>query len=1003
MASKSTKKTGAAKKSAAKKTTTEKKPRAASKKKASAPAPAAEIPATPIESVSAGETRGSAPNKSGHIERYDPKQIEPKWQQRWEADQLYAAKIDPTRQKYYFLTMLPYPSGDLHIGHWYVMTPSDARARWLRMRGYNVTFPIGFDAFGLPAENAAIQRNIHPATWTYANIDKERQQLRSMGASWDWAREAVSSDPEYYRWTQWLFNQLFTHGLAYKKMAAVDFCPKDNTTLAREQVVGDERVCERCGTPVIKKNLEQWFFRITNYADELLSFEGIDWPQPIRLAQTNWIGRSEGATVMFISEREDPIEVFTTRPDTLWGATFLVLAPEHPLVAELTSPERRAEVEAYVTQATRQTDIQREATDKDKTGVFIGAYARNPVNDERVPIWIADYVLSTYGTGAIMAVPAHDERDFAFALKFGLPILPVIARPGRAAKSFALGGTMNHGFTQALAAAEIPFEERLGSLYITIPPEKVQRYVELARNFVRPDSWNEVVGGPWLFIFPEGVRQWDSLEAERAILARAHQLEPDVRGKRTVMEMLWAVEFYRDVLYHHDYGPMIHSGAFSGTEGEVARQKVTAWLAERSVGRPTVTYRLRDWLISRQRYWGAPIPIVYCPEHGQVPVPDDQLPVELPMDVAYKPTGESPLKLHPTWRHTTCPICGKPAERDTDTMDTFMCSSWYHLRYLSPHNNEAPFDQREYDYWMPVDTYTGGPEHGTMHLIYTRFFHKALRDMGIVRDAEPMRQLRNQGQILGPDGQRMSKSRGNVIDPDDLVLTYGADVVRAYLMFGYEWSEGGPWKTDNIQGVVRWLNRVWALVVGAEGPIDDDRRRTEDEGQSPTDHTVRDTQNATELRRITHQTIKRVSDDLENFKFNTVVSALMELTNALYKHRAALEGTPEWDASVNTLLKLMAPATPHITEELWERRGQAYSIHQPPWPAYDAAAAAEDLMTIVVQVNGKVRDRLQLPAGLGEAEVKAAALASESVRRNLDGKEPRQVVYVPGRLVNIVL
>ncbi|MEP7359042.1 MAG: class I tRNA ligase family protein, partial [Anaerolineales bacterium] len=431
MASKSVKKT-AAKKSTAKESSASsaatapvKKPRAAAKKKIAAAPPAPEAAFV----MMAAETTAAAPEPPApakparpHIERYDPKQIEPKWQARWEADQLYAAKIDPTRKKFYFLTMLPYPSGDLHIGHWYVMTPSDARARWLRMRGYNVMFPIGFDAFGLPAENAAIQRNIHPATWTYANMAKERQQLRTMGASWDWNREAVSADPEYYRWTQWLFKQLFTHGLAYKKMSAVDFCPKDNTTLAREQVVGDERVCERCGTPVIKKNLEQWFFRITDYAEELLNFKGIDWPEHIKLAQTNWIGRSEGATVTFVSEHEDPIEVFTTRPDTLWGATFLVLAPEHPLVRELTAPEQRAEVEAYVTQATRQTDIQREATDKDKSGVFIGAFARNPVNDERIPIWIADYVLGTYGTGAIMAVPAHDERDFAFALKFGLPI-----------------------------------------------------------------------------------------------------------------------------------------------------------------------------------------------------------------------------------------------------------------------------------------------------------------------------------------------------------------------------------------------------------------------------------------------------------------------------------------------------------------------------------------------------------------------------------------------------
>ncbi len=828
--------------------------------------------------------------KAGRVfaERYDPKPIESKWQARWEADQLYRASIDPTRPKYYALTMLPYPSGDLHIGHWYAMTPSDARARWLRMRGYNVMFPIGFDAFGLPAENAAIQRNIHPATWTYANIDRMRGQLRSMGATWDWEREAVSADSGYYHWTQWFFSQLFKHGLAYKKLSAVDWCPKDNTTLAREQVIGDARLCERCKTPVIKKTLEQWYFRITNYAEELLDFSGMDWPEPIRLAQTNWIGRSEGATVRFLSEREDPIEVFTTRPDTLWGATFMVLAPEHPLVAKLTTPAQKAAVDAYVLETTRQTDIQREATDKEKTGVFIGAHAINPVNQARIPIWIADYVLSTYGTGAIMAVPAHDQRDFDFAQRYGLDIR------------------------------------------LVVQPEGADP------NMALTEAWPE-----------DGV--------------------------------------------------MVHSGPLDGIPaGKGDGQSVKAaiqYLEMIGAGYTTTTYRLRDWTISRQRFWGAPIPIIYCPEHDQVPVPDDQLPVPLPMDVEWLPTGESPLKLHPTWAKTTCPICGQAATRDTDTLDTFMCSSWYHLRYLSPQFNAAPgFDPQEYAYWMPVDTYTGGAEHATMHLIYTRFFHKALRDMGITTGKEPMTQLRNQGQILGPDGQRMSKSRGNVIDPDQQVSTFGADTVRAYLLFGYQWSEGGPWNTDNIQGVVRWLHRVWTLALPDAAPVDTSGRSAEAE-----------TAAVVGVRRAVHQTIKKVSDDFEAFEFNTIVSTLMELTNAMYKHRAALEGTPAWANAVDTLLKLMAPITPHITEELWERRGLPYSIHQQTWPAYDAAAAAETLVTIVVQVNGKVRDRIQLAVHAGEAEAKAAALASETARRFMEGKEPRQVIYVAGRLINIVL
>lgn len=815
------------------------------------------------------------------VERYAPGEIEPKWQARWEADGLYEAKIDPQRTKFYFLTMLPYTSGNLHIGHWYAMSPSDARARYLRMKGYNVMFPIGFDAFGLPAENAAIERNIHPKEWTYKNIEIMRKQLRSMGAMWDWSREAISSDPEYYRWTQWFFLQFYKNDLAYKKTSPVDWCPHCNTTLAREQVIGEERVCERCKTPVIKKELEQWFFRITNYAEELLDFSHLDWPEQVKLLQTNWIGRSEGAKVVFRTEQGDPIEVFTTRPDTLWGATFMVLAPEHPLVKKLTTPDRREEVEAYVQQAIRQTEIQREALDREKTGVFTGGYAINPVNEERIPVWIADYVLMTYGTGAIMAVPAHDQRDFEFARRYGLKVRPVILPPGI-----------------------------------------------------------------------------DSLDGE-------------------VMEQAIA-----------EKGTMINSGPLTGTPAEKAMERTIAYLEERGIGERAVNYRLRDWLISRQRYWGAPIPIIYCPECGTVPVPEEDLPVTLPDDVEWRPTGESPLKLHPTWRHTTCPQCGEPAERETDTMDTFMCSSWYHLRYLSPHYDKGPFDPREYDYWMPVDTYTGGVEHATMHLVYTRFFHKACRDLGITKGPEPMIQLRNQGQILGPDGQRMSKSRGNVIDPGEQVRRYGADTVRAYLMFGYRWSEGGPWNPDNIHGVVRWLNRVWNLVLEtAEAP--------------PARH---DLQAARALERKMHQTIRQVSHDLENFEFNTVISALMEYTNQLYEARqAGLVGGDLFRRAIENLLLLMAPATPHIAEELWERLGKPYSIHMHQWPQFDPAKAAEDQIVLIVQVNGKVRDRITVPAGISDQDARERALASQTVQRFIQGKKPKRIIVVPGRLVNIVL
>jgi leucyl-tRNA synthetase len=929
---------------------------------------------------------------------YNPAEIEPKWQAKWESDGLYRSDIDEGRRKHYALTMLPYPSGDLHIGHWYAMIPSDARARFMKMRGYNVLFPIGFDAFGLPAENAAIQRRVHPKEWTYANIARMREQLKSMGAMFDWRREAVSSDPQYYRWTQWFFTQLIKHNLAYRKWSPVDWCPNCNTTLAREQVWGDDRHCERCGTPVIKKDLNQWFFKTTNYAEELLDFSHLDWPERVQTLQTNWIGRSEGAMVHFSVDRaslpaginltaeQARLTVFTTRPDTLWGATFMVLAPEHPLVSIITSAEQKQEVEAYVQFAARQSDIQREAADKDKSGVFTGAYAINPVNGKSIPIWIADYVLMTYGTGAIMAVPAHDERDFAFALKFGLPILPVIERLDGLTRSYVVAGSMQPGFVGALEAAGIPFQEEAGAYLVEIPPEAIESYVELAKRFLSDGCWNEVVGKAWVFIFPDGVQVWDSVESEARILARCHELEPGVRNKRTLMEMLWDVEFYREALYHHDYGMMINSGEFSHTPGESARQAVTRHLEEKGNGGFTVNYRLRDWLISRQRYWGPPIPIVYCKEHGEVPVPDEELPVLLPDDVEWLPTGESPLKLHPTWKMTTCPVCGALAERETDTLDTFMDSSWYHLRYLSPQYDQGPFDPKEYDYWMPVDTYTGGIEHATMHLIYTRFFHKACRDMGITEGDEPMLQLRNQGIILGEDSEKMSKSRGNVVAPDELVNRYGADTVRAYLMFFARWEMGAPWNSSGIEGTVRWLRRVWALVTEPAG------------SGTPDEQIVRS------LRRKVHQTLRQVTHDFETFEFNTIVSALMELLNEMYKARErGAVNTAAWKEALDLYIRMMAPVTPHIAEELWTRMGKPYSVHNQPWPEVDEVAAAEDEITLVIQVNGKVRDRINVPVGISDEEAQKLAISSSAVQKLLGGKPPRKVIVVPGKLVNIVM
>ena len=808
---------------------------------------------------------------------YNPSEIEAKWQRKWAEDHLYESNIDESKPKYYALTMLPYPSGDLHIGHWYAITPPDAQARFKRMNGYNVLFPMGFDSFGLPAENAAIKRNIHPRTWTYSNIEKMRKQFRTMGAMFDWRREIVSSDEKYYKWTQWFFIQLFKNNLAYRKLSPVDWCPNCNTTLAREQVWGEDRHCERCGTPVIKKDLTQWFFRTTKYADELIRYDGIDWPERVRVLQTNWIGKSEGALVNFKTDGGDSLEVFTTRPDTLWGVTFMVLAPEHPLVQKITTPEQQAEVEQYILDSARQTDIQRESSDKEKTGVFTGGYAINPVSGERIPVWIADYVLMTYGTGAIMAVPAHDERDFAFARTFNLPVKVVIQ--------------------------------------------------------------------------PTGINIINGEDLTDAIPAS---------------------------------GMMVNSGPLSGTPGDRSFKTAVEYVVKLGVGKASTNYRLRDWLISRQRYWGAPIPMIYCKKCGEVPVPVDQLPVKLPDDVEWKPTGESPLKLHPSWRFTTCPKCGSNAERETDTMDTFMCSSWYHLRYLSPDYDQGPFDPKEYDYWMPVNIYTGGIEHANMHLIYTRFFHKAMRDIGITEGHEPMLALRNQGIVLGEDNEKMSKSRGNVVAPDDLVQSYGADTLRAFLMFFSRWDMGGPWSSGGIDGTSRWMRRVWTTILE---PVS----------------LVKVNETAIKaLRRKVHQSVRAVTCDFDRFEFNTIISSLMELLNEMQRVKPETYGTPAWEESVELYLKLLAPVAPHISEELWERTGHPYSIHTQSWPKVDEDAAAQDEITLVVQVNGKVRDRITVPADISEDDAKNSALASEAVIKSLEGKQPRQVIYVKGRLVNIV-
>ena len=824
------------------------------------------------------------------VDRYEPTAIEPRWQQRWAELGLYDTDLaDESKPKYYLLTMYPYTSGNLHIGHWYAKSPTDAIARYHRMNGENVFLPIGFDAFGLPAENAAIKNKINPRQWTLKNVENMRRQLRTMGATFDWKSEVVTCDPAYYRWNQWIFLRFLEAGLAYRAKSPVDWCPNDGT-LAREQVEGTDRHCWRCGARVEKRELEQWYLRTTKYADELLDFTGLDWPEPIKIMQTNWIGRSEGAEVAFTTAPDDcqpggdELRVFTTRPDTLYGATFMVMSPEHALVPKLTHPDRRAEVEAYVTAAGRATEIERMSTDRPKTGVFTGSYAVNPVNGERIPIWIADYVLAGYGTGAIMAVPAHDERDFEFARKFDLPIRRVTA--------FVSHGT----------------EER-----------------------------------------------------------------------------------------------MVNSGPHTGLAAKEGFASIVAMLEEQGKGRAAVNYRLRDWLISRQRYWGTPIPVVYCDTDGIVPVPDDQLPVRLPETVDYGGRGDNPLKSDASFVNAPCPKCGGPARRETDTMDTFIDSSWYWFRYLSPADTSAPVNPQIEARWCPVDRYTGGAEHAVMHLLYARFFTKAMADLGLIHEREPFKRLFNQGQILGADGERMSKSRGNVQDPDELVSRYGADAVRIFLMFMGPWDQGGPWSPTGIGGISRFLNRVWHAALDPHGVDPGDA----ESGQLPAGQDKAAANRA--LRTAAHRTLRTVSEEYAELRFNTMVAHLMELSNLLQRYRGTpAAGSAAWNEAVGLLLLMLAPAAPHITEELWSRlaaaRGEEWaSIHTQPWPTVDESAAAENEHEVPVQVNGKLRDRVTVPVGIGEAELERLVLARPKVVAALDGKQPLKVIHAGGKLVNIVV
>ena len=814
--------------------------------------------------------------------RYNPVEIDRKWQERWAKDNLYRVDDDDTRPKWYDLTMYPYPSGDLHIGHWYAMAPSDCHARFRRMQGYNVLHPIGFDAFGLPAENAAISRGIHPYGWTMSNIENMREQLRSIGAIYDWDREVICCLPEYYHWNQWFFLKFLEHGLAYRANAPVVWCPSCQTVLANEQVLNGS--CERCNAVVTRRDLEQWFLRITDYADELLDFSGlVEWPEKILTMQRNWVGRSEGVEISFdISHNgldDGEIRTFTTRIDTIFGVTFLVLAPEHPLVPQLTTEEQREQVEAYVSQARQTSEIERLSTEKEKTGVPLGSFAVNRLNGERIPIYTADYVLTTYGTGAVMGVPAHDERDYDFARKYGLPVRVVIA----------------------------PID-------------------------------------------------WDGSEPTAA---------------------------------HIGPGFMTNSGKYEGMTDEEGKSAIAVDVEANGWGHRTTSYRLRDWLISRQRYWGTPIPIVYCDTCGIVPVPEDELPVLLPEDAEFKPTGESPLAEHEAFRNTPCPRCQGPGRRETDTMDTFVDSSWYMLRYTCPKFEGGPYVPDILKQWLPVDQYTGGAEHAVMHLLYARFFIKAMRDIGLLDFDEPFLRLFNQGVILGNDHEKMSKSRGNVVNPDEVVGVMGADAVRCFLMFIGPWDQGGPWSDVGINGVARWLNRVWALV---------ERNPQDLASGTPDPQAVRDT------LRILHQTIRKCHADLDRFKFNTAIAALMELVNHLSKVWAEASVDPDtWRECIEKFLLLLAPIAPHISEEMWERTGHAYSIHLQSFPVWDESLAADETITLVVQVNGKVRDRIEVPANIDESTANELALASSKVQPYTEGKVVDKAIYVPGRLVNVVV
>ncbi len=822
------------------------------------------------------------------IPPYEPQAIEPKWQRIWEDRGQNEIREDPARPKFYLLEMLPYPSGDLHVGHARNYTLGDVIGRFRRMRGFNVMHPMGWDAFGLPAEAAAIQRGIHPADWTETNIANFRRQFRKLGVAYDWTREIDTSSPEYYRWTQWLFLLLYRRGLAYKKEAPVNWCPKDETILANEQAEGG--VCWRCGTPVQQRLVNQWFFKTTVYADRLL--EGLDrlpdWPDRIKTMQRNWIGRSEGVTFSFeIPGTSESVSTFTTRLDTIYGVTFIAIAIDHPLLEQLIAgrPEE-TRVREFIASVADKSELERTQL-MEKLGVFTGAHAKHPLTGERVPIWVTNYVVSSYGTGAVMGVPGHDERDFEFTRKYGLDVKTVV-----------------------------------------VPP------------------------------------------AEPQFLAR-------------------------DESYVDD-GVLVRSGAFDGLDSEQARKAIAEELIERGIGEQTVNYKLRDWLISRQRYWGAPIPFVNCPDHGLVPVPEDQLPVLLPYDAPFTGVQGSPLEHVASFVNTTCPQCGGSAKRETDTMDTFMDSSWYYLRYLSPRDNSAPWSKEAADYWAPVDHYIGGAEHAVLHLMYSRFFYKVLNDAGMVPKDEPFTRLFNQGLILGANNERMSKSRGNVVGIDETADRYGIDALRLFEMFAGPPDADFPWSTTGIAGATRTLKRVWRLVLTHADAL-----------RKPPQGGAMNGGADAELRYSVHSKIKQVTEEIgDRMHVNTCVAAIMTLLNDLEAFATAHEHASTSAAfaeGLRALLLLLAPFAPHVTEELWERTGHDKSIHIETWPGYDEAALARALIPFVIQVNGKHRGTVEAAPGSPEDTVFERAKAVATVTAQLDGKTVRKKIFVPDKLLNIVV